>query len=140
MSRRSPPRKVAYFEPVLPRLARNTIIERISHAVLQSTLAMVKPAAEAATITFTLRRAVHGSRFNGRCQVTAHTAARPCTIWRRVKGSFRARGKPGLNRLHFSGRINHHALAPGTYRLVLRAQDQAGRASDLVRVRFSISD
>ena len=27
MTRRSPPRKVAYFEPVLPRLARNTIIE-----------------------------------------------------------------------------------------------------------------
>jgi hypothetical protein len=25
MARRSPPRKVTYFEPVLPRLARNTI-------------------------------------------------------------------------------------------------------------------
>ena len=27
MPRRSPPRKVTYFEPVPPRLARNTIIE-----------------------------------------------------------------------------------------------------------------
>ena len=27
MSRRSPPRRVTYFEPVPPRLARNTIIE-----------------------------------------------------------------------------------------------------------------
>src|SRR6266404_6324680 len=27
MARRSPPRKVTYFEPVPPRLARNTIIE-----------------------------------------------------------------------------------------------------------------
>ena len=27
MARRSPPRKVTYFEPVLPRLAPNTIIE-----------------------------------------------------------------------------------------------------------------
>jgi hypothetical protein len=27
MARRSPPRKVTYFEPVLPRLVRNTIIE-----------------------------------------------------------------------------------------------------------------
>ena len=27
MTRRSPPRKVTYFEPVPPRLARNTIIE-----------------------------------------------------------------------------------------------------------------
>jgi hypothetical protein len=94
---------------------------------------------EPATVTFTLERAVHGSRINGRCRITAHTSARSCTIWRAVKGSFRAGGKHGLNRLHFSGRINHHALAPGGYRLVLRARDQAGRASDLVRVRFSIS-
>jgi hypothetical protein len=35
--------------PHRPWRARNTIIERISHAVLQSTLARVKPAAEAAT-------------------------------------------------------------------------------------------
>jgi hypothetical protein len=27
MARRNPPRKVMYFEPVAPRLARNTIIE-----------------------------------------------------------------------------------------------------------------
>ena len=27
MARRAPPRKVTYFEPVPPRLARNTIIE-----------------------------------------------------------------------------------------------------------------
>ena len=27
MARRTPPRKVRYFEPVAPRLARNTIIE-----------------------------------------------------------------------------------------------------------------
>jgi hypothetical protein len=27
MARHSPPRKVTYFEPVPPRLARNTIIE-----------------------------------------------------------------------------------------------------------------
>jgi hypothetical protein len=27
MARRSLPRKVSYFEPVLPRLSRNTIIE-----------------------------------------------------------------------------------------------------------------
>ena len=27
MARRSPPRKVTFFEPVPPRLARNTVIE-----------------------------------------------------------------------------------------------------------------
>ncbi len=94
---------------------------------------------EPATVTFTVQRAVRGSRINGRCRVAAHAAARPCTVWRAVKGSFRVHGKRGLNRLHFSGRINHHALVAGGYRLVLRARDQAGRASDPVRVRFSIS-
>ncbi len=94
---------------------------------------------EPATVTFTVQRAVHGSRNNGRCRVAAHAASRPCTLWRAVKGSFRVNGKHGLNRLHFSGRINHHALVAGGYRLVLRARDQVGRVSDLVRVRFSIS-
>jgi glucose/arabinose dehydrogenase len=94
---------------------------------------------EPATVTLTVQRAVHGSRINGRCRVAAHTAARPCTVWKAVKGSVRVQGKRGLNRLHFSARINHHALAAGGYRLVLRAHDQAGRASDPVRVRFSIS-
>ena len=94
---------------------------------------------EPATVTFTVQRAVHGSRVNGRCRVAAHATARPCTIWRAVKGSFQVHGKHGLNRLHFSGRINHHALVAGGYRLVLRARDQAGRSSDPVRVRFSIS-
>ena len=94
---------------------------------------------EPATVTLTVQRAVHGSRINGRCRVAAHTVARPCTVWRAVKGSFRVHGKQGLDRLHFSGRINHHALVAGGYRLVLRARDQAGRVSDPARVRFSIS-
>jgi glucose/arabinose dehydrogenase len=94
---------------------------------------------EPATVTFTVQRAVHGGRINGRCRVAAHAASRPCTVWRAVKGSFRVPGKPGVNRLHFSGRINHHALVAGGYRLVLRARDQAGRVSDAVRVSFSIS-
>jgi hypothetical protein len=29
MARRNPPRKVTYFEPVAPRLARNTVIESV---------------------------------------------------------------------------------------------------------------
>jgi glucose/arabinose dehydrogenase len=94
---------------------------------------------EPATVTVTVGRGIVGSRVRGRCRVVAHAAARPCTIWRTVKGSFRVSGRRGLNRLHFSGRINHHALAPGHYRLNLRARDAAGRVSGLVRVRFSVS-
>ena len=93
---------------------------------------------EPATITFTVQRAVRGGRINGRCRVGAHPAVRVCTIWRTVKGSFRVSGKRALNRVRFSGRINHHALAPGRYRLTLRARDKAGRMSRFVHVRFSI--
>jgi hypothetical protein len=94
---------------------------------------------EQATVTFTVQHSVHGSRIKGRCRVAAHAAARPpCTIWRTVEGSFHVHGKPGLNRLRFSGRLNHHALAPGRYRLVARARDSAGRMSARVRVQFSI--
>jgi glucose/arabinose dehydrogenase len=93
---------------------------------------------EQASVTFTVQRGITGTRRNGRCRATAHAAAKPCTIWRTVKGSFRVSGKRGLNRLRFSGRLNHHALRPGRYRLALRARDSAHRLSRLVRVRFTI--
>jgi hypothetical protein len=96
---------------------------------------------EPATVTFTAGRAFTGSRINGRCRLGAHSrpGARSCTVWRTVKGSFRVNGKRGLNRLHFSGRIGHHGLAPGHYRLNLRARDSANRESETVRARFTIS-
>jgi glucose/arabinose dehydrogenase len=94
---------------------------------------------EQATVTFTVQRAIHGSRIKGRCRVAAHAAARaPCTIWRTVKGSFRVQGTRGLNRLRFSGRFNHRALAPGRYRFNARARDSTDRMSSRVRVPFSI--
>jgi hypothetical protein len=93
---------------------------------------------EQATVTFTVQRGISGTRIRGRCRIAAHAAAKPCTIWKTVKGSFRVNGKRGLNRLRFSGRLNHHALRPGRYRLTLRARDSAHRLSRLVRVRFTI--
>jgi len=93
---------------------------------------------EPATVAFTVQRGISGTRSKGRCRVAAHAAAKPCTIWRTVKGSFRVSGKRGLNRLRFSGRLNRHALAPGHYRLALRARDRAHRVSRFVRVRFTI--
>ncbi|MGZ4185702.1 MAG: PQQ-dependent sugar dehydrogenase [Solirubrobacteraceae bacterium] len=93
---------------------------------------------EQATVTFAIQRGVSGTRAKGRCRTAAHAAAKACTIWRTVKGSFRVSGKRGLNRVRFSGRLNHRALPPGHYRLALRARDSAHRASQLVRVRFTI--
>jgi glucose/arabinose dehydrogenase len=96
---------------------------------------------EPATVTFTVGRAFTGNRINGRCRLGAHPrrGAQSCTVWRPVNGSFRVNGKRGLNRLHFSGRIGHRALAPGRYRLNLGARDAANRVSGPVRARFTIS-
>jgi hypothetical protein len=93
---------------------------------------------EQASVAFTVQRGIAGARRNGRCRATAHVAAKPCTIWRTVKGSFRVSGKRGLNRLRFSGRLNNRALRPGHYRLALRGRDSAHRLSRIVRVRFTI--
>ena len=43
MARRTSPRKVTYFEPVLPRLARNTIIESTFDCVWPSRASGAKP-------------------------------------------------------------------------------------------------
>jgi glucose/arabinose dehydrogenase len=94
---------------------------------------------EPATVTFTVQRAVRGSRIKGRCRVAAHPAVRACPVWRTVNGSFRMNAKRALNRVRFSGRIDRRALAPGDYRLAARARDTAGRVSRPVRVRFSIT-
>jgi glucose/arabinose dehydrogenase len=56
----------------------------------------------------------------------------------KISGSRRVRGKPGVNRFAFTGRIGGHSLAAGRYRLVLRARDRHGNLAKPVRVRFSI--
>ena len=72
---------------------------------------------EPATVIFTLERAVHGSRINGRCRITAHTSARPCTIWRAVKGKLPRRRQtraqpPALQRQDQSSRARARRLPP----------------------------
>jgi hypothetical protein len=75
---------------------------------------------EAATVTFTVQRMASKHRFKA------------------LRGSFRVKGHRGLNRLRFTGRIRHHALRPGKYRLTLRARDASGRVGRPVRVRFAV--
>jgi hypothetical protein len=55
MARRTPPRKVSYFEPVPPRLARNTIIESTFDVGRAS-------AARCASIAASSRRSSSGSQ------------------------------------------------------------------------------
>lgn len=53
-------------------------------------------------------------------------------------GRFAVRGKRGLNRLRFSGRVRGRPLAPGAYILRAIAVDRADRESAPTAVRFSI--
>jgi glucose/arabinose dehydrogenase len=56
----------------------------------------------------------------------------------KIAGSRRIRCNAGTNRFAFNRRIGGHSLAPGRYRLVLRARDARGNPAKPVRVRFSI--
>jgi hypothetical protein len=53
-------------------------------------------------------------------------------------GVMRRAGVVGRNRVPFTGRLRGRALAPGRYRLTVRARDAAGLRSAPVRVRFRI--
>ena len=55
-----------------------------------------------------------------------------------IGGRFSARGRRGLNRLRFSGRVRARPLAPGAYVLQAVAVDRAGRKSAAIAVRFRI--
>ena len=55
-----------------------------------------------------------------------------------IGGRFNARGRRGLNRLRFSGRVRARPLAPGAYVLQAVAVDRAGRKSAAIAVRFRI--
>jgi hypothetical protein len=53
-------------------------------------------------------------------------------------GRFAVRGRRGLNRLRFSGRVRGRPLAPGAFVLRAVAVDRAGRPSEPQAVRFRI--
>jgi hypothetical protein len=92
---------------------------------------------EAATVTFTVERAVRGRKRKGRC-VPGRRKGRSCTTYKKVKGSFTHAGKAGANSLRFSGRLARKPLRRGRYRLVGTARDAAGNKSKAVRTSFQI--
>jgi len=93
--------------------------------------------AEDATVTFTVERAANGRRKGKKC-VAKRKKGKPCTIYKRVKGSFTQSGKKGSNRFKFSGRVGGKKLRPGRYRLVAVATDTAGNRGKAVRSKFRI--
>jgi uncharacterized delta-60 repeat protein len=82
---------------------------------------------EPATVTLRFRRATVGRRVGHACRpITARSRKRrPCRRYV-AAGTLRRAGRPGPNRVAFSGRIGRRALQPATYRLIVRGVDAAG--------------
>lgn len=95
---------------------------------------------ERATVAFTLARAARGFRSGSRCVARAPRTGRrrPCTRWL-AAGTLPARTGEGAGTLRVTGRVGRRTLAPGRYRLTLRATDGAGNRSSPRTVAFTIT-
>jgi hypothetical protein len=95
---------------------------------------------EAATVRLLAERARSGRRRGRKCVAPrrARPTAKRCTRFVAVKGRATASGKAGSNRLRFRGRLAGRRLAPGRYRLVVTAIDQAGNRSRAKRAGFTV--
>lgn len=93
-----------------------------------------------ALVTFTILNGAHvnfsvktekaGKKVGGKCVAgKAKTKKGTCTRTAAVPGGFELIGISGKNEFNFSGRIGDKTLAPGSYRLVAKAQGTAGRTS-----------
>jgi hypothetical protein len=91
-----------------------------------------------AVAVLTAERSRAGRRVGGHCVAPTRRNRRraACTRWVRVPGSIVRRAQSGANRLTFTGRLAGRRLAPGAYRLVLRAETSSGSSRETVRFRI----
>jgi subtilisin-like proprotein convertase family protein len=96
---------------------------------------------EAARVRFRVERAAAGRRARGRCvPVTRRNARRrKCTRFVRLRRAFAHRGRAGVNRFRFTGRLGGRRLRPRRYRLAGVATDAAGNRSASRFARFRIT-
>ena len=95
---------------------------------------------QAATTTLLVLRSARGERHGRRCLAPSkhrRRHGRPCKRYVRI-GSFMHHDLAGLNRFRFSGRLSGRKLAPGSYRLEVRATGAAGSRSATVSARFTV--
>ena len=85
----------------------------------------------AASVNFTVERALKGRRVGGKCrkQTEANRSKKRCTRYRALKSGFVLQGVAGENGFRFSGRVGAKALRPGKYRLVATAGASVKRAA-----------
>jgi len=95
-----------------------------------------------ARVTFRVQRARRGKgrAVGARCvrRTRRNAGLRRCTRYRTLRGKFTHRGKAGVNRLRWSGRLRGRRLKRGRYRLIARARRGTGLRSTQVRARFRI--
>lgn len=90
----------------------------------------------AATLSIAVQRLRSGHRHNGACSLKTH-AGRRCTQAKSA-GKLARELRAGASTIPLSGRFGGHALAPGSYRFVLRATDAHGARSAAKRLPFTI--
>jgi len=86
---------------------------------------------KASSVTLTFARLAPGRRKGARCLTTLRKGRR-CTV-ARTAGRLTVRGRKGVNRVAFSGKLGRRTLAPGSYRLVATPLHGTART-----VRFTI--
>lgn len=96
---------------------------------------------QAAQSTFQVQRRIRGVKTAGHCVKPPKKGKhggklRSCSYWPTV-GGFTHSDVAGINAFRFSGRLSSHALAPGHYRLLVRAKASGG-SSALQTVYFRI--
>jgi hypothetical protein len=86
---------------------------------------------EAATVAFSVERALPGRRSGKSCgkPTTKNAGKKKCTRYVKLKGGFSQRGRKGSNKLSFNGKLGKKKLAPGSYRLRAVATDAAKNKS-----------
>ena len=93
---------------------------------------------EASKTTFKVLKPAAGRRQGKSCRKPSarNRHGRACTRFV-VVGSFSHKDKAGRNKIHFTGRVHRHKLAPGKYRLSAapRAHGKAGKS---VTARFKV--
>jgi hypothetical protein len=89
-------------------------------------------ASEPATISATVSYRAHGHKVSGRCRTTARHGRR-CSLKRTLRLTFRA--TTGTNTFKF----DPARLKPERYTATITARDAAGRSSNTIRLRFTIS-
>ena len=95
---------------------------------------------QAATTTITIQRRLLGVLKGHTCLTPRkhpHGSPHHCTRYA-TAGSVTHNDIAGTNTIRFNGRLNGHALPPGTYRLLLAARNTAGQTSQQLTTTFKI--